>query len=158
MTGRTPPGGPAVPSWWAPDSPTDAGVASVDRVVVLLYSEALSLLRRARAARIGRRRHVHAVMIILVELSNALTQREDRDEVVDLVSLYRYMMHRLTSAHEEAVDGALAEVERLFVTLMDGWIQVLPGGSETGFPESLESDDSRSTPASFPAHASSADD
>lgn len=157
MTRHTP-AGAALPSWWAPDAPTDAGVASVDRVVVLLYSEALSLLRRARAAGLGRRRDVHAVMAILVELSNALTQREDRDEVVDLVSLYRYMMHRLTSASGQAVDEALAEVERLFVTLMDGWIQVLPGGSDSGFPDALESDDSRSSPVSFPAHASSADD
>jgi flagellin-specific chaperone FliS len=146
-----------LPSWWAPVLPKDTAVASVDRVVVLLYSEALSLLRRART-RTALRRDLHAVTAILVELSDALTQREDRDEVVDLISLYRYMMHRLTAAQGPDVDDALAEVERLFVTLMDGWIQVLPGGSDAGFPDSLESDDARLTPASFPVQVSSADD
>jgi flagellar biosynthetic protein FliS len=141
-----------------PVPPQDAAVASVDRIVVLLYSEALALLRRARAVRTASRKDLHAVTAILVELSNALTQREDRDEVVDLLSLYRYMMHRLTAAHAPDVDGALAEVERLFVTLMDGWIQVLPGGSDPGFPDSLESDDARSTTASFPEQVSSVDD
>ncbi len=150
MTGPLRPPGTALPSWWAPDAPTDAAVAPIDRAVVLLYAEALSLLRRARAARTGRHREVHAVAAILLELSAALTQREERDEVVDLVSLYRYMMHRLTSAPGEPSDEAVAEVERLFVTLMDGWIQVLPAGPDAGFPSALESDDPRSTPASFP--------
>lgn len=148
----------ALPSWWVPVPPKDTAVASVDRVVVLLYAEALSLLRRARAVRTASHRERHAVTAILVELSNALTQREDRDEVVDLISLYRYMMHRLTAVQGADVDRALAEVERLFVTLMDGWIQVLPDGSDAGFPDTLESDDARSTPASFPGQDSSADD
>jgi flagellin-specific chaperone FliS len=138
--------------------PTDAGVASVDRVVILLYSEALSLLCRARRAPDGCLREVHAVAAILVELSNALIEREDREEVVDLVSLYRYMIYRLTSAGPCASDEALAEVERLFVTLMDGWIQVLPAGPDSGFPSSLEPDDPRSVPASFPTHTSPAED
>lgn len=158
MTGPVYPAGTALPSWWAPDAPTDAGVASVDRAVVLLYAEALSSLRRARHARVGGRREVHAVVAILMELSNALTQREEREEVVDLVSLYRYMIHRLTSTPGSVSDEALAEVERLFVTLMDGWIQVLPAGPDSGFPSALEPDDPRSIPASFPAHTSPAED
>lgn len=157
MTGPIPPVGTGLPSWWAPDAPTDAGVASVDRVVILLYSEALSLLRRART-QAGCLREVHAVAAILVELSNALTEREEREEVVDLVSLYRYMTYRLTSAGPRASDEALAEVERLFVTLMDGWIQVLPAGPESGFPSSLEPDDPRSVPASFPTYTTPAED
>ncbi|MEW6683085.1 MAG: flagellar protein FliS [Nitrospirota bacterium] len=154
--------GSALPSWWAPAAPTDAGVASIDRVVVLLYSEALARLRRARHARAGRRRDVHAVVAILMELSNALTQREEPDNVVDLVSLYRYMMHRLTAAtdhrSDQACDDALAEVERLFSTLMDGWIQVLPPGPDSSFPAPAEADDPRSLPPLFPAHSSPTED
>jgi flagellin-specific chaperone FliS len=152
----------ALPSWWAPAAPTDAGVASVDRVVVLLYSVALSRLRRARHRPVGCRRDLHAVMAILVELSNALTQREERDDVVDLISLYRYMMHRLTSATDhasgDAFDDALAEVERLFSTLMDGWIQVLPPGPDSSFPVSLEPDDPHSASPLFSAHTSPTED
>ena len=162
MTVPPRPAGTELPPWWAPAAPTDAGVASVDRVVVLLYSEALSRLRRARRARVECRRDLQAVMAILVELSNALTRREERDDVVDLVSLYRYMMHRLTSAtdhaSDEAFDNDLAEVERLFSTLMDGWIQVLPPGPDASFPASLEPDDPLSTSPSFTAHTSSAED
>lgn len=158
MTRPVSPAGMALPSWWAPDAPTDGGVASVDRAVVLLYTEALSLLRRARHTRVGGHREVHAVVAILMELSNALTQREEREEVADLVSLYRYMMHRLTSAPDSVPDESLAEVERLFVTLMDGWIQVLPAGPDSGFPSALEPDDPRSIPASFPAHTFPAED
>lgn len=158
MKGPVPPIGTALPSWWAPDAPKDAGVASVDRVVILLYSEALSLLRRARRGGDGRGRAVHAVVAVLVELSNALTQREERDEVMDLVSLYRYMIHRLTADSTCASDEALTEVERLFGTLMDGWIQVLPAGSDEGFLSSLEPDDPRSIPTSFPAYTSPAED
>jgi flagellin-specific chaperone FliS len=98
------------------------------------------------------------VVAILVELSNALTQREERDEVVDLVSLYRYMMHRLTSADDRTSDDALAEVERLFSTLMDGWIQVLPPGPDSSFPASLEPDDPHSISPSFPAYTSPTED
>lgn len=158
MTGPIRPPGAALPSWWAPDAPTDAAVASIDRAVVLLYAEALSLLRRARGTRSERHREVHAVVAILMELSNTLTQREEREEVVDLVSLYRYMMHRLTATPGYATDEAVTEVERLFVTLMDGWIQVLPVGPEAGFPSALESDDPRSIPATFPAQTSPAED
>lgn len=154
--------GTALPSWWVPAVPKDVGVAAVDRVVVWLYSEAVSRLRRARRDPAGCRREVRAVVAILVELSNALTQREDRDDVVDLVSLYRYMIHRLTSITDHRsdpeLDGALAEVERLFSTLMDGWIQVLPSGPDTSFPASLEPDDPHSISPAFPAHTPPTED
>jgi flagellar biosynthetic protein FliS len=92
---------------------------------------------------------VHGVLAILSELSSTLAAREDREAVIDLLSLYHYMIHRLTTASQESVAVALDEVEHLFVTLFDGWIQVLQGESPGGFPESLEADDCRATPTTL---------
>ena len=138
-----------LPAWWEPGPPTDHAVGASDRMVVLLYSEALTLLRRARTSPQAAGRHVHSVLAILAELSNALVSREDREAVVDLLSLYRYMSHRLTTARDHVPAEALAEVEHLFVTLFDGWIQVLQGESQAGFPDCLEADDSRAVPTTL---------
>jgi flagellin-specific chaperone FliS len=118
-------------------------------MVVLLYSEALTLLRRARTAPQRSRRDVHAVLAILSALSSSLALRDDQEAVLDLMSLYRYMTHRLAAADQAETPQALAEVEHLFVTLFDGWIQVLEGASPEGFPESLEADDTQATPTSL---------
>lgn len=141
----------AMPSWWQPGAPSDSSVSTPDRLVVLLYSEALTLLRRARRTSAASRRDVQAVIAILTELVQGLVAREDREAVADLTALYQYMLHRLTAVSGPVSDEALAEVERLFVTLFDGWLQVLPGELEPGFPEGLESDDHRLSPASPPS-------
>lgn len=149
MSGLSRPFGDVLPAWWEPARPTDAAVGASDRMVLLLYSEALTLVRRARAVPRTARRDVHGVLAILSELSSTLAAREDREAVIDLLSLYYYMSHRLTTASHESVAVALGEVEHLFVTLFDGWIQVLQGESPGGFPESLEADDSRATPTTL---------
>jgi flagellar biosynthetic protein FliS len=118
-------------------------------MVVLLYSEALTMLRRARTSPDAADRSVHTVLAILAELSSTLASREEQEAVVDLLSLYRYMSHRLTGAGQRVPAEALAEVEHLFVTLFDGWIQVLQGESLAGFPDCLEADDSRVTPTTL---------
>ncbi|MFZ5875303.1 MAG: flagellar export chaperone FliS [Nitrospirota bacterium] len=149
MNGLSPSLGAVLPAWWEPARPTDAAVGPSDRMVLLLYSEALTLVRRAQAAPRTARRDAQVVLGILSELSSALAARDDRDSVIDLLSLYRYMSHRLSTARLGPDSDALAEVEHLFVTLFDGWIQVLQGESPGGFPESLEADDSRAAPTSL---------
>lgn len=149
MSERSFPSDSTLPAWWAPSRPTDHAVGASDRMIVLLYSEALSRLRRARTSPHGADRHVHTVLAILAELSNALASREDQEAVVDLLSLYRYMSHRLTSTSQQVPVEALAEVEHLFDTLFDGWIQVLQGEWQAGFPDCLNTDDSRATPTTL---------
>lgn len=146
MSGSPRSRGEVFPAWWEPASPTDSAVGASDRMVLMLYSEALTLVRRAQSLPPTARGDVHGVLAILSELSSALAARDDRETVIDLLSLYHYMTHRLTTAKHESVAGALAEVEHLFVTLFDGWIQVLQAESPGGFPESLEADDRRVTP------------
>jgi flagellar biosynthetic protein FliS len=118
-------------------------------MVLLLYSEALTLVRRAQASRETAARDVRRVLAILAELSSALATRDDREAVIDLLALYHYMSHRLSTAGHDPASEALAEVEHLLDTLFDGWIQVLQGESPGGFPESLEADDSRATPTTL---------
>ncbi len=149
MSGLSRPFGDALPAWWEPARPTDAAVGASDRMVLLLYSEALALVRRARTVPRTARRDVHGVLAILSELSSRLAARNDRESVIDLLSLYHYMSHRLTTASHESVAGGLDEVEHLFVTLFDGWIQVLQEESPGGFPEFLEADDCRAAPTSL---------
>jgi flagellin-specific chaperone FliS len=118
-------------------------------MVLVLYSEALTLVRRAQVDRETASRDLRVVLGILAELSSALTARDEREAVIDLLSLYHYMSHRLSTAGHDVASGALAEVEHLLVTLFDGWIQVLQGESPGGFPDSLEADDSRATPTTL---------
>lgn len=140
----------ALPGWWEPGPAADAAVASTDRLMMLLYSEALAALRRARRDSCKRPGEIRTVLSILVELADGLADRENRDEVADLSALYRYMTYRLASVPVADAERTLAEVERLFATLCDGWIQVLQGDSEAGFPDFLESSDSRGTPSTLP--------
>ncbi|MFZ5862110.1 MAG: flagellar export chaperone FliS [Nitrospirota bacterium] len=143
MSGPSHPFEATLPAWWEPACPTDAAVGASDRMVLVLYAEALTRVRMARTVPRPASRDVQTVLGILAELSNALAIRDDRDAVGDLLSLYYYMTHRLTTAGHDTIACALAEVERLFVTLQDGWIQVLQADSLGGFPDAWESDDAR---------------
>ena len=130
-----------LPAWWTPPSPRDACAGVSDRVVLLLYTEALAALRRARLTPKNSVQHVDHALAILAELTTALCEEEDREAVVPLASLYRYMSHRLMEVAELGALRAIGEVERLLQTLWEGWVQVIQVGGDGGFPASLEEDD-----------------
>jgi flagellin-specific chaperone FliS len=130
-----------LPAWWTPPPPRDACAGAGERTVLLLYAEALAALRRARIASVNNVSDVGRVLAILAELTAALCEREDREEVVHLTSLYRYMSHRLMDVAELGALRGIGEVERLLQTLWEGWVQVIQPDVDGGFPASLEEDD-----------------
>ncbi|MEO5657369.1 MAG: flagellar export chaperone FliS [Nitrospiria bacterium] len=139
------------PSWWMPSPAMDRCAEPSERAMLLLYTEALAHLKKARKMA-ARSFNIQSVIRILVELNASLAEREDREAVLNLAGLYRYMIHRLSTAAEPGLGAALIEVERLLQTLSDGWIQVIQTDDpEAPFPDSLESDDHRPPPFSFPA-------
>ncbi len=130
-----------LPAWWTPQSPRDACPGAGERVVLLLYTEALAALRQARLNPETNGQGVDRAMVIIAELTNALCEREDREEIVHLTSLYRYMSHRLMDVAELGASRAIGEVERLLQTLWEGWVQVIQDEVDDGFPASLKEDD-----------------
>jgi flagellin-specific chaperone FliS len=100
--------------------------------VLLLYGEALAALRRAR--RLGDpRADLGRALSILAELAASLAEREDREAVLNLASLYHYMIHRLMEAVECGSPVPIIEVERLLQTLWEGWVQVMQSDVGGGF-------------------------
>lgn len=135
-----------LPVWWEPSTPSDACARPSERTVLLLYGEALAALRRAR--RLGDPRvDLGRALSILTELAASLAEREDREAVINLASLYHYMIHRLMEAVECGNPVPIIEVERLLQTLWEGWVQVIQSDVGSGFPDSLEEHDG---PASSP--------
>lgn len=151
MTGIGVRHGAGFPSWWMPSPAVDRCADPSERAMLLLYTEALAHLKKARSAAADRSLNIQSVIRILVELNASLAEREDREAVLNLAGLYRYMIHRLSTAAELGVRAALAEVERLLQTLSDGWIQVIQSDDPAApFPDSLQPDDHRPPPFSFP--------
>jgi flagellar biosynthetic protein FliS len=138
------------PAWWAPPPARDACAGENERAVLLLYAEALAVLRRARRTEPDKPPDVERALTILVELAASLAAREDREAVANLAALYHYMIHRLLDVAELGSMQPVGEVERLLQTLWEGWVQVMQG-DETGFPTSLEEDDRPDprTPSAF---------
>lgn len=141
-----------LPVWWNPPPPRDACAGAGERVVLLLYAEALAALRRARITPKNSIRDVDRALAILAELTTALCEGEDQEAVVHLASLYRYMSHRLMDVAELGALRAIGEVERLLQTLWEGWVQVIQVDSDSGFPASLEEDDRGAPPPSVGFH------
>jgi flagellar biosynthetic protein FliS len=109
--------------------------------VLLLYGAALAALRRARRRLGDPRADLGRALSILTELAASLAEREDREAVLNLASLYHYMIHRLMDAVECGDPAPMVEVERLLQTLWEGWIQVIQSDVGGGFPDSLEEHD-----------------
>ncbi len=96
------------------------------KLVELLYQGALQSVRAARcdlaAGQIERRgRAISKVSAMLMELSASLDMDRGGEIARNLAALYQYMLMRLTEGHIKSSDAALAEVERLIVTLATAW-------------------------------------
>lgn len=71
-----------------------------------------------------RSRQIVRAWEILQELSRSLDTKAGGDFVIALSQLYPYMQARLIDANIRQTDPPLAEVERLLLTLLEGWSTV----------------------------------
>jgi len=74
--------------------------------------------------------------LILLELQNSLDHDRGGDLSARLHSLYDYLRERLTAANLEQREEPLTEVERLLMTLLEGW-RAWPPRTRTGWGPAL---------------------
>lgn len=122
-------------------------------LVRILYEEALDSVIAARAhLRSGdiaaRSQQITRGQLILIELRSVLDHERGGELSARLENLYDYMHGRLTTANLEQREEPLTEVERLLMTLLEGWRACRPEAEQTVAPvyqgaetetESLES-------------------
>jgi flagellar protein FliS len=114
-------------------------------LVRILYEEAVDSVIAARAhLRSGdiaaRSREITRGQLILLELRSSLDHQRGGDLSVRLYNMYDYMHRRLTAANLEQREEPLSEVERLLMTLLEGWRACRPehehaAASLAGAPE-----------------------
>jgi flagellar protein FliS len=115
----------------AHDTYLEERILSADPVelIHMLYEAAISAVgdaRRHLAERqiLARARSISKAGNILMELNTSLDLEHGGEFSVRLSQLYGYMYRQLVRANLQQSDEALAEVERLFGTLLDGWAGV----------------------------------
>jgi flagellar protein FliS len=129
-------------------------------LVRILYEEALDAVISARA-HLGagdiaaRSRQITRAQLILLELESSLDHQRGGELSANLSKLYDYMSARLTSANLEQREEPLCEVERLLMTLLEGWRGCRPPAETPALPESAPPPAYRPALESEPALAGS---
>jgi flagellar protein FliS len=108
---------------------TDAQSRSPLELVVMLYDGAIRFLGEARDAherkdQWARAKAVSKALAIVGELRNTLNLDEGSSLGLELDRLYDYMMGRLLEVTTKRDLSGLEEVQRLLVTVREGWVQV----------------------------------
>ena len=107
----------------------DAQSRSPLELVVMLYDGAIRFLGEALEAheRNDQRARATAVskaLAIVGELRSTLNVDEGLDMAIELDRLYDYMMGRLLEVSTKRDLSGLEEVQRLLITVREGWVQV----------------------------------
>ncbi len=95
-------------------------------VLIKLYDGALRFLSLARRGIMEKKANVRGeniskVMAIVNELDCALDMEKGGELSIQLASLYRFAMDKLTAANQRNDLGALGEVENILGTLKEGF-------------------------------------
>ena len=106
-------------------------------LVVMLYDGAIRFVGQARAAMArkdvaARGEAISRVLTIVAELQNTLNGDEGGTIAQELDRLYTYINLRLLDVTARQDATALDEVEKVLVTLRDGWAQIaatVPGSA-----------------------------
>jgi flagellar protein FliS len=98
-------------------------------LVVMLHDGALRHLRAAKAAIErrdirARKESVGRLLAILAELQNTLDVERGGDIATSLDELYAFMIRRTMDSVSNNQAGPLSEVERVIVTLREGWLAI----------------------------------
>ena len=117
----------------------DAQSRSPIELVVMLYDGAIRFLGDAREAHErndhrGRATGVSKAMAIVGELRSTLNVDEGSSLALELDRLYDYMFARLLDITTKRDMSGLDEVQRLLITVREGWVQVSAATSGTGTP------------------------
>ena len=117
----------------------DAQSRSPIELVVMLYDGAIRFLGDAREAHErndhrGRATGVSKAMAIVGELRSTLNVDEGSSLALELDRLYDYMFGRLLDITTKRDMSGLDEVQRLLITVREGWAQVSAATSGTGTP------------------------
>ena len=107
-------------------------------LVVMLYDGAIRFVGEARTAMArqdlrARGEAISRTLTIVAELQNTLDLEAGGTIAQDLDRLYTYMNTRLLDVTLKQDAGALDEVEKVLVTLRDGWVQIaapVPAGAK----------------------------
>jgi flagellar protein FliS len=107
----------------------DAQSRSPLELVVMLYDGAIRFLSEAREAHErkdlrARATAVSKALAIVGELRSTLNVDEGSSLAVELDRLYDYMMGRLLEITTKKDVSGLEEVQRLLITVREGWVQV----------------------------------
>jgi flagellar protein FliS len=107
----------------------DAQSRSPLELVVMLYDGAIRFLGEARDAherkdQWARARAVSKALAIVGELRSTLNLDEGSSLALELDRLYDYMMGRLLEVTTKHDLSGLEEVQRLLITVREGWVQV----------------------------------
>ena len=104
----------------------------------MLYDGAIRFVGEARSAMarqdVGARGEaISRALTIVAELQNTLNIEDGGTIAQELDRLYTYINTRLLDVTLKKDAGALDEVEKVLVTLRDGWVQIaatVPAGSK----------------------------
>ena len=118
---------------------TQVESASPMELVVMLYDGAIRFLGEARAAHDrndhrGRATGVSKAMAIVGELRSTLNVDEGSSLALELDRLYDYMFGRLLEVTTKRDLSGLEEVQRLLITVREGWAQVSAATSTNASP------------------------
>ena len=107
----------------------DAQSRSPLELVVMLYDGAIRFLGDARDAHArndhqARATGVSKALAIVGELQSTLNLEDGSTLALELDRLYDYMFGRLLEVNTKRDLSGLAEVQRLLVTVREGWVQV----------------------------------
>ena len=99
------------------------------KLVQLLYRGAIEAIRRAQSTLASgdaseRSAQITKAMNIVTELMLSVNREQGGEVAANLVELYDYILHTLTTAHAERSAEHLEEAERLTQTLLEGWEQI----------------------------------
>ena len=117
----------------------DAQSRSPLELVVMLYDGAIRFLGDASEAH-GRNDHrgratgVSKAMAIVGELRSTLNVDEGSSLALELDRLYDYMFGRLLDVTTKRDLSGIEEVQRLLMTVREGWMQVSAATSTTASP------------------------
>ena len=108
-------------------------------LVVMLYDGAIRFLSEARQPHErndhrGRATGVSKAMAIAGELRSTLNVDEGSSLALELDRLYDYMFGRLLEVTSKRDMSGVEEVERLLVTVREGWVQVSAATSANACP------------------------
>ena len=118
---------------------TQVTTAKPEKILLMLYEGAIKFVKIAnqkmRAKDVaGKGTYISKTMAIISELMNTLDHKVGGQLAQDLENLYMFMMDRLIEANIHNRIEDLEAVERLLITLYQGWEDVVNNPRPDGVP------------------------